>query len=71
MKRMFASRVGSLPSSSAALAQLSSGHARGPIDGQYFDRTALRPSRSSPLSYDAQNARDLWRISAELTGIGA
>ena len=68
MKRIFASRVGSLDTSSAALAKLASGTRT--IDGLYFDRTASAPSPSSKLSYDEENARDLWAVSERLTRTG-
>ena len=66
-KRLIASRVGALDTSGAALAHLAveSGSA---IDGRYFDRTAATPSKSSDLSYDEGNARELWQLSAHLTG---
>jgi NAD(P)-dependent dehydrogenase (short-subunit alcohol dehydrogenase family) len=63
MQRVFASRVGSLAVSSAALAALAEMSEKKPIDGQYFDRTASSPSRSSALSYDLENARELWDFS--------
>jgi NAD(P)-dependent dehydrogenase (short-subunit alcohol dehydrogenase family) len=68
MKRIFASRVGSLEGSSAALASLAASVED--VGGHYYDRTT-RPSRSSQLSYDIPNARELWQVSSRLTGIAA
>ncbi|GAA1243821.1 SDR family oxidoreductase [Oryzihumus leptocrescens] len=39
------------------------------VSGKYFVRKKAR--RSSPASYDAQAARRLWEVSAELTGVDA
>jgi NAD(P)-dependent dehydrogenase (short-subunit alcohol dehydrogenase family) len=69
MKWTFASRVGDLEKSSTALAQLAAGPDEAPIDGQYFDRTASTSAPSSDLSYNVENARDLWDVSARLTGV--
>ena len=63
MQRVFASRLGNLAGSSAALAELAATSEKEFIDGQYFDRTASSPSRSSALSYDLENARELWDFS--------
>ncbi|AMM18940.1 hypothetical protein AX769_00785 [Frondihabitans sp. PAMC 28766] len=68
MKKIFASRVGDLETSSTALARLASGASGARIGGQYFDRTDRMPSRSSALSYDVENARELWQVSARLVG---
>lgn len=66
MRRIFAARVGSLATSSAALASLAADPQL--IDGLYFDRST-RPTRSSELSYDIPNAVDLWQESARLSGL--
>lgn len=77
MRRIFASRLGNLRTSGLALAELAAGEGEGDdtvadvIDGRYFDRTAAVSTRSSDLSYDLTNARDLWQLSARLTGVGA
>jgi NAD(P)-dependent dehydrogenase (short-subunit alcohol dehydrogenase family) len=68
MRRTFASKVGSLHASASALAQLAAGGVQ-PIGGLYFDRTAAASTRSSDLSYDAVNARELWELSERLTGV--
>lgn len=39
------------------------------MSGQYFDK--CRAVRSSPASYDEQTARQLWELSAAMTGSGA
>jgi NAD(P)-dependent dehydrogenase (short-subunit alcohol dehydrogenase family) len=68
MRRVFASRKGELGASSAALAALAGRGNPLTFDGEYFDRTAAAPGRSSALSHSAENAADLWRVSARLTG---
>ena len=68
MKRIFASRVGALDSSAAALTALAAQRNPTAIDGGYFDRTAAAPVQSSALSYDLDDARELWQLSARLTG---
>jgi len=37
------------------------------VSGKYFDK--CRPVSSSPASYDEETARQLWRISEQLTGV--
>jgi NAD(P)-dependent dehydrogenase (short-subunit alcohol dehydrogenase family) len=69
LRRVFASRVGSLDTSSTALARLTAGLTDVPIDGNYFDRTAVAPTRSSDLSYDEANALDLWRFSERAASV--
>jgi NAD(P)-dependent dehydrogenase (short-subunit alcohol dehydrogenase family) len=67
MKRVFASRAGSLDTSSVALARL----AESPnvaISGRYFDRTSTTDARSSDLSCNRENALELWHFSERLTG---
>jgi retinol dehydrogenase 14 len=39
------------------------------ITGQYF--IDCKPAQSSPESYDIEVARRLWKVSAEMTGLGA
>lgn len=56
-------RVGSLDQSGAALAQLITDPRFARVSGEYFDR-GTEPKRSSPLSYNAQNALELWNASA-------
>ena len=68
MRRLFASRLGSLARSATALAELATRGDGAAIDGQYFDRSAATWTRSSELSYDAANARELWDVSERLTG---
>jgi NAD(P)-dependent dehydrogenase (short-subunit alcohol dehydrogenase family) len=71
MKRIFASRVGDLGKSSAALSELAADQGDAPIAGLYFDRTAAAPTRSSEISYNVDNARDLWEVSSRLTASSA
>lgn len=63
-----ADRVGSVESSSGALAGLVTGPAGGETSGAYYDRK-FGPIPSSPLSYDGKNARELWDVSVQLTGL--
>jgi NAD(P)-dependent dehydrogenase (short-subunit alcohol dehydrogenase family) len=70
MRRVFVSRLGSLASSSVALAALSTSDRPGDRDGQYFDRTDAASSKSSALSYNLENALDLWDVSSRLVDIG-
>ena len=37
------------------------------VSGKYFFEE--RPVRSSPVSYDAESARRLWEVSAQLTAL--
>ncbi len=69
LKRIFSTRVGSLDASSAALARLAESADEVDISGQYFDRGALVPARSSDLSYDLGNAIELWDASERLSGV--
>lgn len=69
MRRVFAARAGNLAGSASALTTLAGRHGAGDFDGEYFDRTAVAPGRSSALSHNAENAQDLWRLSASLTGV--
>lgn len=71
LKRVFASRVGSLDTSGAALARLAADRGAESFDGHYFDRTDSSWARSSNLSYNDQNARELWQVSCALTEVGA
>ncbi|MET4781400.1 hypothetical protein [Glaciihabitans sp. UYNi722] len=70
LRRVFSARVGSLDTSSNALANLATATPRLPLDGRYFDRTDVTDARSSELSYNEQNARELWRFSAAVTRLG-
>jgi len=69
MRGVFAARAGNLVTSGSALTTLASGHGGVDFDGEYFDRTAAAPGRSSALSHNAKNAADLWEVSARLTGV--
>jgi NAD(P)-dependent dehydrogenase (short-subunit alcohol dehydrogenase family) len=69
LKRVFASRLGSLDTSGAALARLAVVRGPEPIDGHYFDRADSTSTRSSDLSYNVQNARELWQLSSALTEV--
>lgn len=66
MKKMVADRVGSLTTSSKALAELMTEPSFAKISGAYFDRST-KVSSSSPLSCVQQNMQDLWEISVEIS----
>jgi NAD(P)-dependent dehydrogenase (short-subunit alcohol dehydrogenase family) len=42
-------------------------HGSEPVSGQYFN--GMKITRSSPVSYDRDKARQLWEISEKLTGV--
>lgn len=66
--KMVSDRVGSLSKSSKALADLMTEDKYGRLSGQYFDRST-KAVLSSPLSYDRENALDLWTMSAAYTDL--
>jgi NAD(P)-dependent dehydrogenase (short-subunit alcohol dehydrogenase family) len=57
-------KQGTSTESGAALARLVIDHAYDGVNGKYFDRGVETPS--STLSYDLDNARELWEVSAQL-----
>ena len=61
-------RIGSLERSGAALAQLAIDPGFSHLTGKYFDR-GTEPRPSSPLSYKAQNAAELWNASAQYAAL--
>jgi NAD(P)-dependent dehydrogenase (short-subunit alcohol dehydrogenase family) len=61
-------RVGSLEKSAAALAQLATEPRFEQVTGKYFDR-GTEPIRSSSLSYNTENALELWNMSVEYAGL--
>lgn len=63
-----ADRVGSLADSAKALAALMTEPAYGVVTGKYFDRST-NTCNSSPLSYDKQNALELWEKSSVYTNL--
>lgn len=64
--KMVSDRVGSLVKSGAALAELLTEPQYGHISGKYYDRST-EERQSSPLSYDEENALELWNMSAGYT----
>jgi len=68
LKRVFVSRVGDLDTSSTALAHLATSIPGALLAGRYFDRTDAISAPSSDLSYNQDNARELWQVSAQLVG---
>ena len=67
VKSTMPDRYGTLATSSDALAQLVADECFSTTSGAYFDRST-RTTRSSELSYNAQNAAELWLKSMEYTG---
>jgi len=63
----FADRIGSLPVSSKALADMITEPYYGKVSGKYNDRGNEVPS--SKLSYNIENAVELWETSVSLTGL--
>ncbi len=61
-------RIGSLERSAKALADMITDPALSQITGKYFDR-GIDIIESSPLSYDTENALELWTTSVELTNL--
>jgi NAD(P)-dependent dehydrogenase (short-subunit alcohol dehydrogenase family) len=64
--KMVSDRVGSLVNSGAALAELMTEPQYGQVSGKYYDRST-EEQQSSPLSYDKENALELWNMSAGYT----
>ena len=61
-------RYGKLSTSSEALAQIIMGEEYGNISGEYFDRS-VNTARSSELSYNEENARELYEASLKFCGL--
>ena len=68
VKTTMPERYGKLETSSDALAQLVTDESFATTSGAYFDRST-RTARSSELSYNEQNAAELWQKSEEYTGL--
>ena len=68
VKTTMPDRYGKLETSSDALAQLVTDEAFSTISGAYFDRST-RTAKSSELSYNAQNAAELWEMSRTYVGM--
>lgn len=64
---MIADRIGSLPVSSNALADMITQSYYGEVSGKFNDRGNEVPS--SELSYNIENAIELWETSVSLTGL--
>jgi len=62
VKTAMPERFGKLETSSDALAALATGEEYGSVSGAYFDRST-RTAKSSALSYDRDNAEELWAAS--------
>ena len=67
-KHAMADRCGDLVKSSDALARLITEEQFAAISGEYFDRS-VNTIRSSELSYNSKNAKDLWDASMRYTGL--
>ena len=68
VKTTMPDRFGKLETSSDALAQLVTDESFGNISGEYFDRST-NTKRSSELSYNSENAAELWEKSMEYCGL--
>ena len=68
VKHKMPERYGNLEKSSDALAALVTGDEFAEISGEYFDRSVF-PARSSELSYNCDNAKELWDASLRYTGL--
>ena len=68
VKRGMPDRFGDLAASSNALAELVTGGEYGAYSGEYFDRS-VNTAKSSELSYNDQNAEELWDASLRFTGM--
>ena len=68
VKTTMPERYGKLETSSDALAQLVTDEAFSTVSGAYFDRST-NTAKSSELSYDAQNAAELWQMSMAYVGL--
>ncbi len=64
VKTTMPDRYGKLETSSDALAQLVTEEKFGTVSGEYFDRST-NTARSSELSYNDENAAELWKKSME------
>lgn len=69
IKTTMPDRYGKLTTSSDALAELVTEDQFGSVSGEYFDRST-NTARSSELSYNVDNARELWSESLKMTGLG-
>ena len=67
VKKTMPDRYGELPVSADAAAAILTGDEFAKVSGVYFDRST-RTARSSELSYDETNAKELWLSSEEMTG---
>ena len=68
IKTTMPDRYGKLTTSSDALAELVTGSAYASVSGEYFDRST-NTVRSSDLSYNEENAQDLWNASRCFCGM--
>ena len=68
VKTTMPDRYGKLETSSDALAQLVTDEAFSTVSGVYFDRST-NTAKSSELSYNEQNAAELWEISRTYVGM--
>ena len=69
VKTTMPDRFGKLETSSDALAELVTKEEFGKFSGEYFDRST-NTARSSELSYNKENALELWQKSIEYVKIG-
>ena len=68
VKTTMPERYGKLDTSAAALARIVTEDRFSTVSGAYFDRST-NTAKSSDLSYDRQNATELWQKSLEFVGL--
>lgn len=68
VRKTMPDRYGELPVSASAAADILVKEEYGRISGKYFDRST-KTADSSELSYNTQNARELWNASMRLTSV--
>ena len=68
VKKTMPDRYGELGTSSDALAKLATDDAYKSISGEYFDRST-NTAKSSELSYNKENEKELWEKSCAYTGL--
>lgn len=68
MLKSVSDRIGSLAKSAGALSDLMTEPKFGAVSGEYYDRSTST-CKSSPLSYNMDNAKELWKRSIEFANL--
>ena len=68
MLKSVSDRIGSLAKSAGALSDLMTEPEYGAVSGKYYDRSTST-CKSSPLSYNMDNAKELWKRSIEFANL--